>query len=50
MVQRIYENFLGIFGRAEIWVASQPRAPKVIPLMEKGISIWDKIEIEQEWK
>ena len=37
MIQRIYENYLGIFGRKEIWVASQPKADRVIPLIEKGI-------------
>ena len=26
MTQTIYENYLGIFGVMEIWVASQPRA------------------------
>jgi hypothetical protein len=28
---------LGIFRITEIWVASQPRADRVIPLIEKGI-------------
>jgi hypothetical protein len=28
---------LGIFGMVEIWVASQLRASRVIPLIEKGI-------------
>jgi hypothetical protein len=37
MIQRIYENYLGIFGMKEIWVASQPRADRAIPLIEKGI-------------
>jgi hypothetical protein len=37
MIQRIYENYLGIFGMMEIWVASQPKADRVIPLIEKGI-------------
>ena len=35
MTQTIYENYLGIFRMVEIWVASQPRADKVIPLLEK---------------
>ena len=37
MTQKIYENYLGILGVMEIKVASQPRADKVIPLIEKGI-------------
>ena len=37
MSQRIYENYLGIFGMPEMWVASQPRTNRVIPLIEKGI-------------
>ena len=35
MTQRNYENYLGIFGWTEIQVASQPRADRVIPLIEK---------------
>ena len=26
MTQTIYENYLGIFGMIEMWVASQPKA------------------------
>ena len=37
MTQIIYKNYLGIFGRTEILVASQPRADRVIPLIGKGI-------------
>ena len=37
MTQTIYENYLGIFGMMEMWVASQPKANRVIPLIEKGI-------------
>jgi hypothetical protein len=37
MSQRIYENYLGILGMMEMWVASQPKANRVIPLIEKGI-------------
>jgi hypothetical protein len=37
MSQRIYDNYLGIFGMMEMWVASQLRANRVIPLIEKGI-------------
>jgi hypothetical protein len=37
LTQTIYENYLGIFGMLEMWVASQPRANRVIPLIEKGI-------------
>ena len=35
MIQRIYGNYLGIFGMMKMWVASQPRADRVIPLKEK---------------
>ena len=35
MSERIYENYLGIFGMLEMWVASQPRADRVIPLIGK---------------
>ena len=38
MTQKIYENYLGIFGVMEIKVASQPRAIWVIPLIEKEYS------------
>ena len=37
MTQTIYGNYLGIFGMKKIWVASQPRADRVIPLIAKGI-------------
>jgi hypothetical protein len=37
MTQTIYENYLGILGMMEMWVASQPRANRVIPLIEKRI-------------
>src|SRR3989337_4315208 len=37
LTQTIYENYLGIFGMMEMWVASQPRANRFIPLIEKGI-------------
>ena len=37
MIQTIYGNYLGIFGMMEMWVASQPRADRVIPLIEKAI-------------
>ena len=37
MTQTIYENYLGILGVMEIKVASQPRADRVIPLIEKEI-------------
>ena len=37
MTQAIYKNYLGIFGWAKIQGASQPRADRVIPLIEKGI-------------
>ena len=30
----IYENYLGMFGMIEMWVASQPKADRVIPLIE----------------
>jgi hypothetical protein len=35
MIQTIYENYLGILGMVERWVASQLRANRVIPLIEK---------------
>ena len=35
VTQTIYENYLGILGVTEIKVASQPRAIRVIPLIEK---------------
>ena len=38
MTQIIYENYLGIFRMAERWVASRPRANRVIPLIEKEYS------------
>ena len=50
MIQRIYENFRGIFEKAGIQVASQPRAQKGIPLMKKEYLIGRKIEMWQEWK
>jgi hypothetical protein len=37
MTQKICENYLGIFRVTKIWVASQPRTDRVIPLIEKGI-------------
>jgi hypothetical protein len=43
MTQTIYENYLGIFRVTEIWVASQPRADRVIPLTEKGIFLRKRI-------
>ena len=42
MTQKIYENYLGILGAMEIMVASQPRADRVIPLIEKGIFLRKK--------
>ena len=35
MTQTIYENYLGILGVTEIWVASQPRENMIIPLSGK---------------
>ena len=53
MIQRIYENFVGIFGMTEIQVASQPRANRVIPLIEKGIfprnKYWGWAKMEMTW-
>jgi hypothetical protein len=37
MSQTIYKNYLGIFAMMEMWVASQLRANRIIPLIEKGI-------------
>ena len=42
MSQRIYENFMGILGITEIYVASQPKANMTIPLIEKGIFEWNE--------
>jgi hypothetical protein len=42
---------LGIFRVIEIWVASQPRTDRVIPLTEKGILlrkefwVWSKMDM-----
>ena len=35
MTQTICEDYLGILGVMEILVASQPRAKRIIPLIEK---------------
>jgi hypothetical protein len=35
LTQTIYGNYLGIFGMMKVWVASQPRADRVIPLIRK---------------
>jgi hypothetical protein len=44
---------LGIFRVTEIWVASQPRADRVIPLIEKGIFLrkeyWVLSKMEMTW-
>ena len=55
MIQTIYGNYLGIFGMMEMWVASQPRANRVIPLIEKGTfprkEYWDwlKMDMTRSW-
>ena len=55
MAQTIYGNYLGIFRMIEIWVASQPRADRVIPLIEKGIFprkeywVWSKMKMTWPW-
>jgi hypothetical protein len=55
MTQTIYENYLGIIGMMEMWVASQPMADRVIPLIEKGVfprkECWDrsKMEMARSW-
>ena len=38
MTPKNYENYLGIFGEMERWVASQPRAKRIISLIEKEYS------------
>ena len=43
MTQTIYKNYLGIFGWTEIWVATQPRTDRVIPLIGNGIFLREKI-------
>ena len=55
MTQTIYENYLGIFRMIEMWVASQPRTDRVIPLIEKEYSqekeywVWSKMEMARSW-
>ena len=49
MIQTIYGNYLGIFGMKEMWVASQPRANRVIPLIEKEYSQEKNIGIGSGW-
>ena len=53
MIQRIYENFVGILWKAEIQVASQPKANRLIPLIEKGIfprnKYWVLAKMEMTW-
>ena len=49
ITQTIYGNYLGIFGMKEIWVASQPMADRVIPLIEKGIFPRKVIGIGSRW-
>jgi hypothetical protein len=49
--QSIYENYLGIFGMMEMWVASQLRANRVIPLIEKrNIPKKKNIGVGPRWK
>ena len=50
IIQRIYGNNLGIFRRIEMWVASQPRADRVIPLIEKEYSQEQNIGFGPRWK
>ena len=56
MIQRIYENFVGILWKAEIQIASQPRENRVIPLIEKGIFPrnkdwgWARMEMTCSWE
>ena len=38
MTQKNYENYFRILGVTERWVASLPRANKIIPLSEKEYS------------
>ena len=38
MTQTIFENYFGILGVMEMLAASQPRAIRVIPLIEKEYS------------
>jgi hypothetical protein len=56
MTQTIYENYLGIFRVMEIWVASQPKTDRVIPLIEKKeysqekeYWVWSKMEMTWSW-
>ena len=50
MIQRIYENFLEILGMTKIYVASQPRGNRVIPLIEKEYSQEINIGVGLRWK
>ena len=55
MSQMNFEKFVGIKQKTEIQVASQPRADRVIPLIEKGILprkeywVWSKMEMTWSW-
>jgi hypothetical protein len=44
ITQTIYVNYLGIFRVTEIWVASQPRTDRVIPLTEKDVRLRGGVE------
>ena len=51
MIPRIYENFVGILWKTEVLVASQPRANRVIPLIEKKeYSQEINISVRLRWK
>ena len=50
MSQRIYGNNLGIFGMREMWVASQPKANRVIPNRKRNIPKKNNIGIGPRWK
>ena len=50
MTQTIYDNYVGILGVTKIWVASQPRVLRVIPLLEKEYSQQKNFGLGQGWK
>ena len=55
MTQKIYENYVGILRMTEIQVALQPRAKRIIPLIEKEHSLekefWirSRMEMTRSW-
>ena len=51
ITQTIYENYLRILGVMEIQVASQPKAKRIIRLIEKGnIPQKKNVGLGEGWK